>query len=112
MADANVGTIVVVDEERVPIGIVTDRDVMLRCVVDGEDAEQAKVGELMSSPISMIREETPIEEALEVMATCSVRRLPVVDEKDRLVGILAVDDVVELLAEETSTLGRLLGRYT
>jgi len=112
MAEANVGTIVVLDDERVPVGILTDRDVMLRCVVDGEDADQTKVSEVMTSPISMVREDTPIEEALNVMATCNVRRLPIVDEKNRLVGILAVDDVVELLAEETSTLGRLLAKYT
>jgi CBS domain-containing protein len=63
----------------------------------------------MSTPVASVRETMPIEEALAQMATCRVRRVPVVDDDDRLVGILAVDDVIELLVEEAGTIGRLLG---
>lgn len=64
----------------------------------------------MSAPPTCIHESTPIEMALSRMAGVQVRRVLVVDDAQRLVGILALDDVLELLAEEAATIGRLLGR--
>lgn len=110
MATQEVGTVVVLDPDRKPVGILTDRDVMIRCVVDGLDPDRTTVGEIMSSPVAMTREDTPIEDALSQMASCHARRMPVVDADSRLVGIVALDDVMDLLAEETTTLGRLLRR--
>jgi CBS domain-containing protein len=109
MARQNTGTLVVLDLERLPIGILSDRDVMVRCVAEGKDPTATVVSALMSTPVASVRETMPIEEALAQMATCRVRRVPVVDDDDRLVGILAVDDVIELLVEEAGTIGRLLG---
>ena len=110
MAREKTGTLVVLDLERLPIGILSDRDVMVRCVAEGKDASSTAVSELMSTPVASVRDSMPIEEALAQMATCRVRRVPVVDNDDRLVGILALDDVIELLAEEAGTIGRLLAR--
>ena len=109
MARENTGTLVVLDLERLPIGILSDRDVMVRCVAEGKDPAATLVSELMSTPVASVREAMPIEEALAQMATCHVRRVPVVNDADRLVGILAVDDVIELLVEEAGAIGRLLG---
>jgi CBS domain-containing protein len=111
MAREKTGTLVVLDLERLPIGILSDRDVMVRCVAEGKDPTLALVSELMSTPVASVRETMPIEDALAQMATCRVRRVPVVDDKDRLVGIL-VDDVIELLIEEAGAIGRLLGGYS
>jgi CBS domain-containing protein len=111
MARENTGTLVVLDLERLPIGILSDRDVMVRCVAEGKDPTATLVSALMSTPVASVRETMPIEEALTQMATCHVRRVPVVDDDDRLVGILAVDDVIELLVEEAGTIGRLLGGH-
>lgn len=110
MAREKTGTLVVLDLERLPIGILSDRDVMVRCVAEGKDASSTAVSELMSTPVASVRDSMPIEEALAQMATCRVRRVPVVDDDDRLVGILALDDVIELLVEEAGTIGRLLAR--
>ena len=110
MAREKTGTLVVLDLERLPIGILNDRDVMVRCVAEGKDASSTAVSELMSTPVASVRDSMPIEEALAQMATCRVRRVPVVDNDDRLVGILALDDVIELLVEEAGTIGRLLAR--
>jgi CBS domain-containing protein len=110
MAREKTGTLVVLDLERLPIGILSDRDVMVRCVAEGKDASSTAVSELMSTPVASVRDSMPIEEALAQMATCRVRRVPVVDNDDRLVGILALDDVIELLVEEAGTIGRLLAR--
>ena len=64
----------------------------------------------MTRPAARILESTPIEDALTEMLRARVRRLPVVDEAGRLVGILGLDDVIELLSEETGSIGRLLAR--
>ena len=110
MAKAGVGTVVVLGEAKRPQGILTDRDVALRCVAEGLDPDATLVRAVMTTPATCVPESTPIESALARMAGAQVRRLVVVDEKDRLVGILALDDVLELLAEEAATIGRLLGR--
>jgi CBS domain-containing protein len=110
MAQADVGTVVVLGEAKRPVGILTDRDVALRCVAQGRDPDSTEAGAVMTSPATCIAESTPIEAALTRMADARVRRLVVVDEKERLVGILALDDVLELLAEEATTIGRLIGR--
>lgn len=108
MREAGVGTLVVVDEERAPIGMLTDRDVALRCVAEERDPETTTIRTIMSEPVVCIPEATALEDALGRMAGASVRRVAVTDPDGRLAGILALDDVVELLAEEAETIGRLL----
>jgi len=110
MQKADVGTLVVVDGERRPLGVLTDRDVALRCVAEGRDPERTPVAALMTAPATCVRESTPIEDALARMVAIRARRLAVTDDAGRLVGILALDDVVELLAEEAGQIGRLLAR--
>jgi CBS domain-containing protein len=110
MAKADVGTVVVLGEAKRPVGILTDRDVVLRCVAEKRDPDFTEVGAVMTTPATCVHESTPIEAALSRMAGAHVRRVVVVDEKEHLVGILALDDVLELLAEEAATIGRLLGR--
>jgi CBS domain-containing protein len=109
MAAADVGTVVVVGDAKRPAGILTDRDVALRCVAEGRDPDVTTVGDLMTRPAACVEESTPIESALARMAGAHARRLVVVDDDGGLVGILALDDVLELLAEEAATIGRLVG---
>jgi CBS domain-containing protein len=108
MREADVGSVVVLDAERRPVGILTDRDVALRCVAEGRDPDATRVAEVMSAPVVCVRESTPIEQALGQMVGAAARRLAAVDDGGRLAGILALDDVLELLAEEASAIGRLL----
>jgi len=110
MAEHNVGAVVVMDEDDRPTGIVTDRDVAIRCVAEDRNADATTVWDVMTQPVHLVREDTPIEEALSKMAGAGSRRLPVVDETGRLVGVLALDDVLDLLAEEAEMIGRLLDR--
>lgn len=110
MAKADVGTVVILGDAKRPVGILTDRDVALRCVAGKHDPDSTEVGALMTTPPSCVDESTPIEAALARMAGAHVRRLVVVDKQGQLVGILALDDVLELLAEEAATIGSLLGR--
>jgi len=110
MAKAGVGTVVVLGEAQRPVGILTDRDITLRCVAAERDPDATEVAAVMTTPITCIHESTPIETALARMAGVHARRLAVVDDEERLVGILALDDVLELLAEEVATIGRLLAQ--
>jgi CBS domain-containing protein len=108
MRDADVGTLVVVDAERCPVGILTDRDVALRAVAEALDPAHTPVASVMSVPVTRVSEATPIEDALARMAGAAVRRLVVVDEGGRLAGLVALDDVLDLLVDEVGSIGRLL----
>ena len=110
MAGEDVGALVVLDAERRPVGIVTDRDLVARCLAKRRDAEKTTIGDVMSKPPASVNERSSIEDALVEMLRTRARRLPVVDDENRLIGLLALDDVLELLAEETGTIGRLLAR--
>jgi CBS domain-containing protein len=103
-----VGSLVVIDKDQRPLGIVTDRDLTIRVLAEGLDATQTTIGEVMSRLPRTVQEETAIEEALGIMRSGSFRRLPVVDRDGRLVGILSLDDILDLLAEEFGQIGRLL----
>jgi CBS domain-containing protein len=104
----NVGTLVVVDKARVPVGIVTDRDLAVRVVGAARDAGQTTIGEVMTTLPRIVQEETPIEEALRVMRAGRFRRLPVVDHAGVLAGLVSVDDILNLLSHEISLIGAIL----
>lgn len=102
MRDHNVGTVVVVEDEK-PIGIVTDRDLAL-AIGASELPPQTPVCEVMTTPITTIRENKDVFEATWYMQGYEVRRLPIVDEDGRLVGIVTMDDLLRLLGRELSNL--------
>ena len=108
MRDDALGTLVVVDALQRPLGIVTDRDIATRCVAEGHDPKRTPLDRLMSGPAAWIRRGCTVDEALEEMARLRVRRLAVVDERDRLVGILSLDDVLAAELAPESPLGRAL----
>lgn len=110
MVRNDVGTLVVVEGGGVtrPVGLVTDRDITIRCVAADLDSDQTPVGTIMSTPVQSVGEHTPIEEAMERMANRAIRRLVVTGDQGFLVGLLSLDDVVRLLAEEAGSIGRLL----
>lgn len=111
MATRNVGSLVVLDGDGRPTGILTDRDIAIRCVATDLDPDESSVGDIMTSPVETVHVSDSIEDALGMMAASGTRRLPVVDTERQLVGILALDDVLERLIEETGTIGRLLRRH-
>ena len=109
MAENDVGTLVVVgpDHPRQAIGIVTDRDLAIRCIA-GRLSEDTPISTIMSTQVHSVDEHTPLEEAVEAMARAGTRRLVVTGENNRLVGVLSLDDVLGVLAEEAAAVGRLL----
>ena len=110
LSDKQLGTLVVVDATGRPLGILTDRDLMERCVVQGRNARRVRVGDVMSGPVIWVRDDDPLDDALERMARLSVRRLPVIDGRQRLIGILALDDVLMAHHPADTPIGRVLRR--
>lgn len=103
----NVGDLIVVEagqEGNTPIGIVTDRDIVVKVVADAADAHNVTVAEIMSKNLVSGREEENLYESIERMRQHGIRRLPVVDKEGYLSGILSVDDILEFLGEEVNAL--------
>jgi CBS domain-containing protein len=110
MEEDDVGTLVVMGRygpDRA-VGMLTDRDLALRCVAHGLNADSTLVSEVMSSPVHTIDENAPIEFALTEMATATTRRLVVTSKGDHVVGILSLDDLLGLLCEQAAMLATLL----
>jgi CBS domain-containing protein len=97
MAEHDIGAVLVGSVERLE-GVLTDRDVLLRLVVNGIDAAQVPVGEVMSTTVFTCLPDASPEEALREMQERQVRRLPVVDEGGRVVGIVVRSELLRALA--------------
>lgn len=110
LCEKEVGTLVIVDAARRPLGILTDRDVVERCLSAGRDPRRVRVADLMTGPVHWAREDDALDHALERMARLGVRRLPVIDARERLVGILALDDVLMRHFPADTPIGRVLRR--
>jgi len=108
MAARNVGSLIVVDEQRHVIGLVTDRDLALRVVGQGRDPHMTRIADVMTPHPDTVGEETSVEDALAVMRTRGVRRLPVVGQSGSLAGVVSVDDILVDLAQEFGELSRLI----
>jgi CBS domain-containing protein len=92
MKSEDVGSLPILEGERL-VGMVTDRDVVLRVVAEGKDVKTTTVGEIASRDLVTVDPQQDLDEALRLMAQHQVRRLPVVEEDGHLVGILAQADV-------------------
>ncbi len=113
MRQHHVGDLVVIDVSmgrRVPIGMLTDRDIVVGAVALGVDPERLRVADLMSKNILTAREQDDEQETEERMRSAGVRRMPVVNQDGELVGLIAVDDLLDRIAEQMKDLARIPGR--
>jgi CBS domain-containing protein len=99
----------VVSDDNKPIGVLTDRDVIIRAIVEGKTAERTPVEEVMTSPVAALQADATFEEATELMCSRSIRRVPIVDQGQHLVGLVSFDDVVLLLGIELGNLAGAVG---
>jgi CBS domain-containing protein len=109
MREEHVGDVVVVEEAfgiRRPVGIVTDRDLVVQVLAAGIDAASVTAGDLMHG-ISTVLETEAVYDAIWTMRRSGARRLPVVDGRNGLFGIVTMDDLVQFLAEELTELSRV-----
>ena len=110
----HVGSLVVADEaasgRRVPVGIVTDRDVVMEVTATDLDPAVITVGDIMDPELLTAREGEGVLETMEIMRYKGVRRLPIVGADGALIGIVTIDDLLEILAEGLGELVRIVAR--
>jgi CBS domain-containing protein len=107
----HVGDIVVVEEkrgQRRPIGLITDRDLVIEVIAEGIDPASVTVAELMTRDLETIEDGTDFWDVLSQMRACGVRRIPIVNKKGGLEGIFTFDDALELIREGLCDLGKVV----
>ena len=113
MREHHVGDVLVVEERngrRLPLGIVTDRDLVIEILATDSDPDQFRVADIMTAELLTAREGDDTMETLQQMRNAGVRRMPVVDADGGLVGIITVDDYINVFAEQMEDLVRLVSR--
>lgn len=113
MKKYNVGTVVVVesdDKGNTPIGIVSDRDIVMRVTASDKWNENTLIEEVMSKNLLTMHEDTDVYDALKRMRYEGVRRVPVVNEFGYLLGILALDDILSFLTAEMNEVIELIAK--
>jgi CBS-domain-containing membrane protein len=113
MREFHVGDLIVVEEKvgkRIPVGIVTDRDIVLEVIAEEVDMCDVDVGDIMSEDLVTAEEKDDLIDTIKLMRTKGVRRVPVVDAASALVGILTVDDLIELFSEQVSDFAKIIVR--
>jgi CBS domain-containing protein len=113
MRQYHVGDVVVIEDhigKSMPVGIVTDRDIVIELVATELDYKVITTGDIMTSKLTVIHESAGILEAIQLMTAKGIRRLPVVDSNGGLVGIITLDDLMLLLAKEFGALTKLVSR--
>jgi CBS domain-containing protein len=113
MRDHRVGDLVVVDdpdEDRIVVGVVTDRDIVIDVVALSLDPRKVTVGALMRAPVVFARASEEISVAIDRMQSNGVRRLPVVDDHERVVGVITLDDLLALNASNAAAISEIVNR--
>ncbi len=111
MRQNHVGDVLVVEKKHdttVALGIVTDRDVVVEIVAPGLDPKVITVGDIMLPHLSSIEEDAGVFDAIKLMTSKGIRRLPVVDKYGSLIGILTLDDLLLMMAKESFSIAMLL----
>jgi len=107
MQDEGVGCVVITDDDA-PVGIVTDRDLVMEILASGTDPGTVVAEDVMSKDLCTIEDRAGFYHATELMSEHGVRRLPVTDSDGTLTGIITIDDLNELLADEQQELAGVI----
>ena len=113
MRQHHVGDVVIVEQRdgrRMPVGIVTDRDIVVEVIAAGLDPRTLKLGDLALAPLVSAPEHASYAETVRLMSTKGVRRIPIVGKAGELVGIITLDDMLWQLAAPLAALSGLTGR--
>lgn len=112
MRQRTVGCLIVIDGGNKPIGIVTDRDLVIRVLADGREPSDMVVRDVMTPDVVTINNDSPLSSALQRMREGVFRRLPVVDERGHLAGIVCLDDIIMQLAHHLDEVAKVLQQET
>ena len=113
MRQHHVGDLVVVDEadgKRVPVGMVTDRDMVIEIIAKSLDFNEFSVGDIMSPQLVSVQDNEGVFETIRLMRAKGIRRIPVVNQAGGLEGIVSAEDMLDLLAEEMAELAKVAPR--
>jgi len=105
MRDHDIGDVVVIEDDRL-CGILTDRDIVVRGLAQGADPATTKVGDICSRDLTTVTPTTSVAQAIQVMRGKAIRRLPVVEDGGRVVGIVSIGDLA-VERDRRSTLGEI-----
>jgi CBS domain-containing protein len=113
MRQHHTGDLIVTDDSdgtREPVGIVTDRDIVMEVVARGQDPDRIQIGQIMAKPLVVASGSENVATAIERMRTHGVRRLPIVDDNDAVLGIVTLDDLYRVLADHTAALAAIVSK--
>ena len=113
MRKHHVGDVIVVEEKeghKRPVGILTDRDIVVELLAAGVDLETLTISDAMSFDLLTLRESDDLMDSIDRMQKRGVRRAPVVDDNGALAGIITVDDIIGLVSEQLWGVAKLIGR--
>ena len=111
MRQHHVGDVLVVDPrngERVPIGILTDRDIVVELIAAGEDLDEFTIQDVMSFKLITSNEKDDLMVTIKRMRTNGIRRMPIVNKTGGLVGVLSIDDVLDVITEQLMDLDQII----
>ena len=92
MKDQDTGVVPVVEGKKI-IGLVTDRDIVVRGIAEGKDVGSIRVNDVMTKHVRSVKEDTPIDDVLSLMSSAEIRRVPVVNGENELIGIVSMADI-------------------
>ena len=113
MRERHVGDVVVVDDpesDQTPLGVITDRDIVVQVLGKGIDPARTTVREIMLTPVVVGHTSEDASAAIERMKMHGIRRLPVLDENSKLAGIVCIDDLLRQLAADAASLAEIIAR--
>ena len=114
MKEGKVGSIIIIDQNKEPVGIITERDIVRRVISDGKDPMITKATDIMSKPLITVEEDTHLYDVAKKMVKHKIRRLPVVKDNHILVGIVTVTDIIKYYYEknkDNNYLAKAMIRY-
>jgi CBS domain-containing protein len=100
MRDEDVGSVVICDENDMPLGVITDRDIAIRCVSEDKNFSQCRAQDFMSRPANCLSEDVGLHEIVETMRDKQIRRVVITDADGTPVGVISHGDVIRLMANE------------
>jgi len=107
MKEKDTGVVPVIDGSRKVIGLVTDRDIVVRCIAEGHELDKCLVNSVMTKNVRSVRDDAPVDEVLSLMSNAEVRRVPVVNSNNELVGIVSMGDIA-IQTNKDGKLGKAL----
>lgn len=113
MRETHLNNVIVAEQRngrRFPLGVLTDRDIVIQIVAKEVDSKTVVVADIMSREIFTVDEDEPVREAAERMRFKGVRRLPVVDKQGAMIGVIAMEDLLRNLAEELTAIAAVTPR--